>query len=79
MFSKDEIKQQKAEIKKAAQRRSKRAALGSVMRDNWKKLESMSLKERSQWLDDLGFSISYMPEISKEVATCRYVEHRDWV
>lgn len=74
MFTADEIKEQKAEIKKAARSRSKRAALGAVMRDHWQRLAKMSLSDRASWLESVGFSISYMPEISKEIATCQYIE-----
>lgn len=75
-FTEVEMEIFKDEIDEAAAYRQARAALGSIMRRNWKTLAGLDAYEKIQFLRSLGQPVSYTTEIAKEVALQRYEEGR---
>ncbi len=75
-FTEAEMEIFKDEIDEAAAYRQARAALGSIMRKNWKVFTTMDAYEKIQFLRSLGQPVSYTTEIAKETALQRYEEGR---
>lgn len=64
------------EIQDAYRSRQSRACFGSLIRRNIQHILSMSSKDKSEWIRDLGLPASYTTEIAKELAVFNYDKNR---